>query len=111
MAKITSHTLDGFSGNHAAGIEVTLIDTKTGLRMFRATMDEGGRLSVEIASEDINPNTLYELVFETGAYWEAIGIRARVSEIVLRFQMADPNGSYHMPIIINPHSYSTWISR
>jgi len=73
-------------------------------------MDEGGRLSVEIASEDINPNTLYELVFETGAYWEAIGIRARVSEIVLRFQMADPNGSYHMPIIINPHSYSTWIS-
>ena len=73
-------------------------------------MDEGGRLSVEIASEDIAPNTLYELVFETGAYWEAIGIRARVSEIVLRFQMADPNGSYHMPIIINPHSYSTWIS-
>ena len=73
-------------------------------------MDEGGRLSVEIASEDINPNILYELVFETGAYWEAIGIRARVSEIVLRFQMADPNGSYHMPIIINPHSYSTWIS-
>jgi 5-hydroxyisourate hydrolase len=73
-------------------------------------MDEGGRLSVEIASEDINPNILYELVFETGAYWEAIGIRARVSEIVLRFQMEDPNGSYHMPIIINPHSYSTWIS-
>ena len=73
-------------------------------------MDEGGRLSVEIASEDINPNTLYELVFETGAYWEAIGIRARVSEIVLRFQMEDPKGSYHMPIIINPHSYSTWIS-
>ena len=52
MAKITSHTLDGFSGNHAAGIEVTLINTKTGLRMFRAKMDEGGRLSVEIASED-----------------------------------------------------------
>jgi len=73
-------------------------------------MDEGGRLSVEIASEDINPNILYELVFETGAYWEAIGIRARVSEIVLRFQMEDPNGCYHMPIIINPHSYSTWIS-
>jgi 5-hydroxyisourate hydrolase len=73
-------------------------------------MDQGGRLSIEIQSEDINPSTIYELVFETGAYWEAIGIRARVSEIVLRFQMEDPNGSYHMPIIINPHSYSTWIS-
>ena len=110
MAKITSHTLDGLSGNHAAGIVVFLIDTKTGVKVLRAKMDEGGRLSMEIQSEDINPNTLYELVFETGAYWEAIGIRARVSEIVLRFQMEDPNGSYHMPIIINPHSYSTWIS-
>ena len=111
MAKITSHTLDGLNGNHAAGIKVYLIDTKTGFKVFREKMDEGGRLSMEIQSEDINPNTLYELVFETGAYWEAIGIRARVSEIVLRFQIEDPNGSYHLPIIINPHSYSTWISR
>ena len=110
MANITSHTLDGLSGNHAAGIEVFLIDTKTGSKVFRSKMDQGGRLSIEIQSEDINPSTIYELVFETGAYWEAIGIRARVSEIVLRFQMENPNGSYHMPIIINPHSYSTWIS-
>lgn len=110
MANITSHTLDGFSGNHAAGIEVVLIDTKTGRKVFKSKMDQGGRLSIEIQSEDINPSTIYELVFETGAYWEAIGIRARVSEIVLRFQMENPNGSYHMPIIINPHSYSTWIS-
>ena len=110
MAKITSHTLDGFGGNHAAGIEVFLIDTKTGLRMFRAKMDEGGRLSIEIESEDINPNTIYELVFKTQAYWAALGIPSRLSEVVLRFQMEDPNGSYHMPIIINPHSYSTWIS-
>jgi len=110
MANITSHTLDGFSGNHAAGIEVVLIDTKTGRKVFRSKMDQGGRLSIEIQSEDINPSTIYELVFETGGYWEAIGIRARVSEIVLRFQMENPNGSYHMPIIINPHSYSTWIS-
>ena len=110
MANITSHTLDGLSGNHAAGIEVCLIDTKTGLKVFTSKMDQGGRLTIEIQSEDINPNTIYELVFETGAYWEAIGIRARVSEIVLRFQMEDPNGSYHLPIIINPHSYSTWIS-
>ena len=110
MANITSHTLDGFSGNHAAGIEVFLIDTKTGHKVFRSKMDQGGRFSIEIQSEDINPSTIYELVFETGAYWEAIGIRARVSEIVLRFQMENPNGSYHMPIIINPHSYSTWIS-
>ena len=110
MANITSHTLDGFSGNHAAGIEVFLIDTKTGCKVFKSKMDQGGRLSIEIQSEDINPSTIYELVFETGAYWEAIGIRARVSEIVLRFQMENPNGSYHMPIIINPHSYSTWIS-
>ena len=42
MANITSHTLDGFSGNHAAGIEVFLIDTKTGRKVFRSKMDQGG---------------------------------------------------------------------
>jgi len=28
----------------------------------------------------------------------------------LRFAMPDPEGTYHMPIILNPNSYSTWMS-
>ena len=78
MANITSHTLDGFSGNHAAGIEVFLIDTKdlAAKSSWSQKWIGGGRVSIEIQSEDINPSTIYELVFETGAYWEAIGIRS-----------------------------------
>jgi len=33
-----------------------------------------------------------------------------VQEIALRFVMPDAEGAYHMPIILNPNSYSTWMS-
>jgi 5-hydroxyisourate hydrolase len=36
---------------------------------------------------------------------------AAVTQIALRFAMTDPEGAYHMPIILNPNSYSMWTSR
>jgi len=40
-------------------------------------------------------------------------IRARLhimDEIIFRFSMPDREGHYHIPIIINPNSYSVWWS-
>lgn len=110
MAKLTSHTLNGTDGTHAGGIGVTLRNLGTGNTLFTAQMDEGGRLSRDIAAGDIDPAAQYELVFDTGAYWAARGIPARVEEIALRFSMPDTSGAYHMPVILNPHSYSMWMS-
>ena len=33
-----------------------------------------------------------------------------VSEIVVRFNMENPNKKYHIPIIISPNGYSIWWS-
>ena len=73
-------------------------------------MDTGGRLSQEVLADHIEPDVSYELIFDTGKYWAKRGIDAKTKEIVLRFEMHDPDGAYHMPIIINPNAYSTWIS-
>ena len=110
MAKLTSHTLNGSDGTHADGIAVTLRDLTTGDTFLAAVMDDGGRLAAEIPADRIDPEATYELVFETGPYWIKRGMSATVQEIALRFTMSDPDGSYHMPVILNPNSYSIWMS-
>jgi 5-hydroxyisourate hydrolase len=110
MAKLTSHTLNGSDGTHAGGIAVTLRDLDSGKVLLTAEMDAGGRLAADIPAGTIDPTATYELVFETAPYWAARGVTATVREIVLRFAMPDPDGAYHMPVILNPNSYSMWMS-
>ena len=75
-------------------------------------MDSGGRLLKDVAQVDTTAT--YELVFQTGDYWrERVEPRhgARVmSEIVIRFTMPDPEGRYHIPLILSPNGYSMWCS-
>lgn len=110
MALVTSHTLDGTDGTHAGGIPVTLTNLSTGRVLFSVTTDEGGRLSEEIDPELVDPSAKYELLFDISDYWALHRRPASVTEIALRFVMADPSGLYHKPIILNPNSYSMWSS-
>lgn len=111
MATLTSHTLNGTDGTHAGGIPVTLTNLTTGTVTLTAQMDEGGRLSVNINAKDIDPDAMYELVFDAARYWAARDMPTTVTQIALRFAMPDPEGTYHMPVILNPNSYSMWTSR
>ncbi len=110
MATLTSHTLNGTDGTHAGGIAVSLRNLGTGAIVLTSEMDSGGRLSEKIDPAIIDPSAIHELVFETGAYWAARDMSATVTQIALRFAMADPDGAYHMPVILNPNSYSMWCS-
>jgi len=112
MALITSHTLNGLDGSHAGGIEVSLYLVGDCIPLGVSSTDNGGRLSMEIKAENIDPNAKYELVFLPEKYWNdrGVGGSGAISEIVLRFKMDDPEGKFHMPIILSPFSYSTWKS-
>ncbi len=112
MATVSSHALNGVDGSHADGIAVRLVDLTTQQIVFDTRMDEGGRLAQEVTVPD--PAAHYELVFQTGAYWQGRvscthGTRI-MDEVVIRFTMPDPNGRYHMPLILSPHGYSLWSS-
>ncbi len=114
MATVSSHTLNGVDGTHAGGIKVTLRRLGKDEPLFETAMDEGGRLSETVDLTGAEPGATYELVFENGGYWSARGFPQGegriISEIVLRFTMPDPEGKYHMPIILSPNGYSTWAS-
>mgnify|MGYP000845991824 FL=1 len=114
MAVLTSHTLNGFDGTHAGFIPVRLINLTNQICLFDTKMDAGGRLKETLDARLLSPEARYELVFETKDYWQNQDlIRARLhimDEIIFRFSMPDREGHYHIPIIINPNSYSVWWS-
>lgn len=112
MATLTTHLLNGVDGTHASGVLVQLLDKTFGKIVFQTETETGGRLSHEIKAETISSQSSYELVFDLNSYWSNRDLEspASITEIVLRFRMEDPKGSYHMPVIISPHGYSTWKS-
>ena len=114
MAVISSHTLNGFDGTHAGGIRVKVHERISGKVLFDSKTDDGGRLSEEVDISASGSDATYEMVIETGPYWEASDVSREtlqiMSEIVVRFQMPDPDARYHIPVIISPNSYSVWWS-
>ena len=115
MALITSHALNGSDGTHAGGIPVRLVTSNSPYTpLIETHMDEGGRLSQEVDPTKINAELSFDLIFRTGPYWATRMVSDRSlrinEEIVIRFRMPNPEGHYHVPIILNPNSYSIWIS-
>ena len=110
MVSITSHILNGTDGTHAMNLPVRLVELKSQKLLVSGKTDGGGRLSLEIRSEDIYSSTACELVFSLTEYWKLKEITGGIAEIALRFSVFQDERSYHLPVIINPHSYSTWIS-
>ena len=114
MAVVSSHTLNGVDGTHAGGIAVSLRNLNTGETLFDTAMDDGGRLVQDIAEDLIDPAAKYELVFGTGAYWQARDITRSgaqiMDEAVVRFAMPNAAARYHIPVILSPNSYSIWWS-
>jgi 5-hydroxyisourate hydrolase len=117
MATLSTHTLNAADGSHAGGVAVALLRIGPGgerTTLFAGTTDAGGRLSEAFDLAGAEPSAQYELVFQTGRYFAAQSAAAvpgqERQEVVLRFAMPDPDGAYHMPLIMAPNSCSAWWS-
>jgi 5-hydroxyisourate hydrolase len=117
MALITTHTLNSVDGTHAGDIKVELIRIyQTGERktLLETATDASGRFSEEITLPAEASADRYELVFQTGMYFKNQNLPASgmgiMQEVVIRFTMPDPDGQYHMPLMLSPNGYSVWCS-
>ena len=117
MATLTTHLLDSVDGTHAGGVGVTLARIEpSGARVvvFERETDPGGRLAVAIEIAAENAKARYELVVASGNYFEARPMprpsRQILREVVFRFTIPDTEGSYHIPMMLAPNSYSVWWS-
>ncbi|MDB4224273.1 hydroxyisourate hydrolase [Granulosicoccus sp.] len=117
MATISSHVLDSVVGGHAAGIRVECLKrlaTGEQTQVFDVFASEQGRISEVVEISSSAKDEQYELVFHSKSYFSQKSANTESAQIlecvVIRLSLVDPNGSYHVPIMLAPHSYSVWWS-
>ncbi|WP_424932503.1 hydroxyisourate hydrolase [Amaricoccus macauensis] len=110
---LTTHVLDAARGTPAAGMAVSLyrIEGETRTLLKEMTTNDDGRTDSPILPEAEFATGEYELVFQAGAYLDAIGAPGEsprfLDVIPIRFGMAEPL-HYHVPLLLSPYSFSTY---
>ena len=105
------------NGKHAANVNFSIFKINSqGNRdlFFESSTDENGRIVREIDLSKDDCLSTFEMTVSLADYFKTHStefFRDRiVSEIVVRFNMENPNKKYHIPIIISPNGYSIWWS-
>ena len=113
---LTTHVLDTARGCPAANMAIELwrLDAAGGGRQLLKTMHtnaDGRTDQVLLAGKELRVGR-YELVFFVGDYFAetfSLSPSARfLDRVPVRFSIADPQGSYHVPLLVSPWAYTTY---
>ncbi len=104
MTSLSSHVLDATTGRPAADVAVTWTDG-AGAVLAEARTDADGRIALRAGTE---LSGLHRLRFDTAAYFCGRRIAAFYPEVVIAFDITDPAGHYHVPLLLSPYAYSTY---
>ena len=113
--RLSTHVLDTHSGRPAAGVAIELSEvsgagvTRT---IERATTNDDGRTDRPLIDGRPVPIGRYELRFAIGDYFAGQTILLAdppfLDVVPVQFAVADPEGHYHVPLLVTPWSYSTY---
>ena len=115
MGRLSTHVLDTANGKPAAGMRIELfrIDAngaRTSLKSVTTNTD--GRTDAALLADSAFVTGSYELVFDVAAYFRAKHTPTPeppfLGQVPLRFAIAEPDGNYHVPLLVSPWSYSTY---
>ena len=113
--RLSTHVLDTHSGRPAAGVMIELVELSADSEqrvVVRATTNRDGRTDAPLIAGRPVPIGRYELRFHIGDYFRQL--KARLDDppfldlIPVRFAVAEPEGHYHVPLLVTPWSYSTY---
>jgi 5-hydroxyisourate hydrolase len=114
MGRLSTHVLDTSHGRPAKGVpvELFLIDENGRHFVAAATTNADGRTDAPLLSGETFRTGTYELVFDVGAYFRSVGTDSAdppfLDLVPVRFAIAEPDGQYHVPLLVSPWSYSTY---
>ncbi|MDO8986271.1 hydroxyisourate hydrolase [Cypionkella sp.] len=114
MGRLTTHVLDTAKGKPAAGVKIMLyrISGISHNKIAETVTNADGRTDAPMLEGTALTAGVYELVFCAGEYLIASGQASAevlfLDEIPIRFGVADPEGHYHVPLLISPFAYSTY---
>jgi 2-oxo-4-hydroxy-4-carboxy-5-ureidoimidazoline decarboxylase len=106
--------LDTVSGRPAAGVRIVLAErgaSAEGVLKEAITNADGRTDEPLLAGAPLRIGT-YEIAFHVGAYFTATGTATAsppfLDVVPIRFSIAEPEGHYHVPLLVSPWSYSTY---
>lgn len=115
MAKLSTHVLDTSRGIPARNMVVDLHLIRSGQRVLikTAATNQDGRTDEPLLSGTSVETGVYELTFHAGDYFRSTGVELTdppfLDEVIVRFGIADAAGNYHVPLLLAPYSYSTYL--
>jgi hydroxyisourate hydrolase len=114
--RLTTHVLDTARGRPAEGMAVVLKlhagDDRAPEILAQTRTNADGRTDRPLLGPGELRAGSYELVFDVGAYFAGAGLAADerpfLALVPVRFGVADPEASYHVPLLVSPWAYSTY---
>ncbi len=124
--RLSTHALDTTRGRPAAGLRLDLYrldgvpDSRDGRVLLKTVhTNADGRTDEPLLVGDAVQRGVYEIVFAVGPYFAAYSAGEEPSAsrsdalpfldtIPIRFGIADPEATYHVPLLVSPWAYSTY---
>jgi 2-oxo-4-hydroxy-4-carboxy-5-ureidoimidazoline decarboxylase len=113
--RLSTHVLDNHNGRPAQGVALTLSelgDDGTRRVIVQAVTNHDGRTDGPLIGGRPIPIGRYELRFEIGRYYASRNVPtadpAFLQSIPIEFFVAEPEGHYHVPLLVTPWSFSTY---
>ena len=111
---LTTHVLDTAQGWPAVGMTLELFRLEGAARelLRSAVTNADGRTDAPLIARGELQAGVYELVFDVAPYFAASGLPlsrpAFLTQVPLRFGVADTTAHYHVPLLVSPWAYSTY---
>lgn len=112
---LSTHVLDAHSGRPAQCVAIELCEIGAGgaaRSLKRTVTNADGRTDQPLFTATPIPIATYELRFAVSDYFA--GQKAPMADppflglVPVRFAVAEPEGKYHVPLLVTPWSYSTY---
>jgi 2-oxo-4-hydroxy-4-carboxy-5-ureidoimidazoline decarboxylase len=113
--RLSTHVLDNHAGRPAKGMWLALRELSAADEprlIVRTQTNADGRTDSPLISGRPVPAGQYELLFSVADYFA--GLAVPLSEppfldvVPIRFSIAEPEGHYHVPLLVTPWSYGTY---
>ena len=109
---LSTHVLDTMDGKPASGVRLELYEIGASARgmIAQATTNADGRTDRPLLSGAPLRIGTYELQFFVGPYFARLAAAdpPYLDIVPVRFSIAEPEGHYHVALLVTPWSYSTY---
>jgi 2-oxo-4-hydroxy-4-carboxy-5-ureidoimidazoline decarboxylase len=113
--RLSTHVLDNHAGRPAGGLRLALreLSGQDEPRMIaRVQTNADGRTDAPLISGRPVPTGQYEILFAVADYYRGRNVPLAeppfLDVVPIRFSIAEPEGHYHVPLLVTPWSYGTY---